>query len=85
MDEWRARLLAEVDEAQRQAREQSAAAELYVRRAMVLACAGIPTAIARQHLLPLVSVADYEQVAGVDHGDQFAMYDRVEQTEACAA
>jgi hypothetical protein len=44
-------------------------AQVYVRRAAVLSCAGIPVAIARQLIMPLVSVADWEDVAGVVHAD----------------
>lgn len=40
---------------------------VYVRRAAVLTCAGMPTAIGRQFVLGLVSEADYEDVAGIEH------------------
>ena len=44
-------------------------AATYQMRAAMLACAGVSTAIAKQFVLPLVSEADYEQVAGIEHGD----------------
>jgi hypothetical protein len=47
----------------------------YRHRAAILACAGEPTAIARQYILPLVSTADYELVAGIDGDDMFALYE----------
>lgn len=50
---------------------------VYVRRAMVLSCAGVPISIARQYELPLVSEADYEHVAGVDHPDPAAVTARL--------
>jgi hypothetical protein len=46
---------------------------LYWRRAAVLSCAGEPTAIARQYVLPLVSVQDWETVASVENDDLFAL------------
>ncbi len=55
---------------------------MYLRRAMVLACAGVPTAIARQYAMPLCDEQDYEHVAGIDYGDQYAMYDQRETPAA---
>jgi hypothetical protein len=47
----------------------------YQRRAMVLTCAGRPTAIAGQFLLPLCSVTSYDEVAGIEKPDMFAEMD----------
>ena len=47
----------------------------YQHRAAIRACAGEPTAIARQYILPLASTADYELVAGIDGDDMFALYE----------
>jgi hypothetical protein len=49
----------------------------YMRRAMVLTCAGRPTAIAGQFLLPLVSKSTYDEVAGIDKPDMFADLEEV--------
>ena len=78
----RVRLVAAIEEKWRRDAEKQRRAELYVRRAMVLGCAGIPTAIARQYLLPMASEKDYEQVAGVDHGDLFVMTEWPEDVAA---
>ena len=78
----RAALLERIDKSLKAQYELHVQSVLYVRRAMVLACAGVPTAIARQYVLPLVDEEDYEQVADVDHGDQYAMYDQRELTAA---
>lgn len=69
VEEERARLLAEIDEALRNALEAHARGYLYVRRAHVLTCAGMPTAIAGRYVLPLVAKAEYDDVAGTDHPD----------------
>lgn len=65
----RKRLLEEVDAALQLAYLEHVRSTVYLRRAAVLSCAGMPTAIARHYELPLVSEADYEHVAGVDHAD----------------
>ena len=72
VDSMRARLVTSIEAKWREDNETAAQAYIYVRRAMVLACAGIPTAIARQYLLGVVNEAEYDDVAGVDHGDLFA-------------
>jgi hypothetical protein len=41
----------------------------------VLSRAGEPTAIAGQHILPLVSAAEYEPMADIDGDDMFALYE----------
>lgn len=79
---YRKELLEEIDSALMLQYEEHVQAVIYVRRAMVLSCAGMPTAIARQFVLPLVSKKDYEDVAGVDHGDKYVMYDRPEPQAA---
>ena len=58
-------------------------AAVYSRRAAVLACAGEPTAIARQFVLPLVSAGNYDEVAGVETMDFFP--DDVDAIELPAA
>lgn len=69
VDAERKLLLAQIDDCLRESLLEYARSEVYVRRAAVLSCAGVPTAIARQYVLPVVSIADYEQVAGIEHGD----------------
>jgi hypothetical protein len=46
-------------------------ATIYVRRAAVLSCAGVPSAIAKQFVLPLVAMCTYDEVAGVETMDFF--------------
>jgi hypothetical protein len=65
----RKKLLAEIDDHLRAAYDDHVRTTVYLRRAAVLTCAGYPTAVARQCVLPLVSEPDYEHVAGVDHPD----------------
>jgi hypothetical protein len=63
VDEERKRVLAEIDDAIVRAMVQHAGDATYQRRACVLACAGVPTAVGRQYVLGLVDVDDYEDVA----------------------
>jgi hypothetical protein len=65
----RKRLLVEIDEHLRAAYEAHVRATVYLRRAAVLTCAGFVTAIGKQIVLPLASEADFDHVAGVEHGD----------------
>lgn len=65
----RVSLLHEIDRHLEQAYRDHVRTTVYQRRAAVLTAAGIPTAIARQNLLPLISEHDYEHVAGIEHGD----------------
>jgi hypothetical protein len=46
-------------------------ADLYKRRAMVLSCSGVATAIARQLMLALVAPLTYDDVAGVETMEMF--------------
>ena len=78
----RRRLLAEIDARLAESYLGYVQGYVYVRRAMVLSCAGLPTAIQKQLFLPLVSKKDYDDVAGVDHGDKFAMYDQRDSVAA---
>jgi hypothetical protein len=71
----RTRLLAKVDATIQAAALDHLQMAIYVRRGCVMACAGSPTAIARQFLMPLVHPADYEDVAGVCHGDPDDAFD----------
>lgn len=66
-DEERKRLIDEIDAHLLCAYKEHVVQVLYVRRAAVLTCAGVPTAIAGQYQLGLVSEADYEDVAGIEH------------------
>lgn len=75
---YRIQLVAEIDLVLRNSLDAHVQAVIYVRRAMVLSCAGFPTAIAKQFVMPLVSKHDWEDVAGVDHGDRYVMYDRAD-------
>jgi hypothetical protein len=50
----------------------------YMRRAMVLTCAGRPTAIAGQFFLPLASCLTYDEVAAIDKPDMFADLEALE-------
>lgn len=79
---YRKQLIEKIDGALRKSLDVHVQAVLYVRRAMVLSCAGFPTAIAKQFVMPLVSKHDWEDVAGVDHGDRYVMYDRPEMKAA---
>lgn len=65
----RERLVIELDAHVFAAYREHVRTTVYQRRAAVLTCAGMPTAIARQNVLPLVSETDYEHVAGIEHGD----------------
>ena len=69
LDAERKRLLAEIDESLSEAYRMHVRVSVYTRRAAVLACAGVTVTLARQHVLPLVSDADYEHIADIDHGD----------------
>lgn len=73
----RARMVAVIDQALTEASLNHSRSVTYRRRAAVLTCAGERTSIGRQFVLPLVSIADYEHVAGIEHGDQYALYDQV--------
>lgn len=61
--------LVEINAAWEEALREYGRGAIYVRRAAVLSCAGVPTRIGKQFVLPLVSAVDYEQVAGIDHPD----------------
>jgi hypothetical protein len=74
----RKRLVREIDVALKKAWMEVWYCLIYTRRAMVLACAGVPTAIAGQFLLPLASVATYDEVAGIDKPDMFADLEPIE-------
>jgi hypothetical protein len=65
----RKRLLLTIDAALKDACLNWAQCEVYQLRAEVLSCAGVPTSIARQLVLPLVAEDEYEDVAGVDRDD----------------
>lgn len=65
----RKRLLAEIDAALETAWRDHVRMSVYQLRASVLSCAGVRTAIGRQHVLPLVDGSEYEHVAGIEHGD----------------
>jgi hypothetical protein len=75
----RQKLLQEIDDALRVAAWSWTQKVMFARRAMVLTCAGIAWPIGSQLVLPLVSYEDYEDIAGIDHGDQYALYDRIEE------
>ncbi len=72
----RKRLIERIDHSLHRQYEAHVQSVIYVRRAMVLSCAGFPTTIARQYMMPLVSEKDYEDVAGIDFGDEYVMYDQ---------
>ena len=78
----RDKLVQQIDAALAESYAEHVQSVVYVRKAMVLSCAGLPRAIARQYLLPLVDEQDFEEVAGIDHGDQYAMYDQREEPAA---
>jgi len=65
----RERLLAEIDAELDAALKRYVRSTIQWRRAAVLTCAGVAVLIDGQHQLPLVSQLDYDQVAGVEHGD----------------
>ena len=65
----RKRVLDEIDEALTTACLSHAQSVNYQRRAVVLSCAGVPTRVGRHFVLNLVSLEDYENVAGIDHPD----------------
>jgi hypothetical protein len=65
----RARLVGLVDDAWMAAAAKHLQAALKLRRAAVLSCAGVMITSPGQAELPLVSEADYEDVAGIEHGD----------------
>jgi hypothetical protein len=67
----RRRLVMEIDAALLTSCVAVMHADLYRRRAMVLSCAGVTTAIARQFVLPLVAPMTYDDVAGVETMDIF--------------
>ena len=66
VDEERKRVIAEIDDAMTQAAVRHAGDIVYQRRAAVLTCSGLPTAIGRQYTLGLVDITDYEDVADPD-------------------
>jgi hypothetical protein len=72
--EERKKRLVEIDEALRAAYQNHVNQVVYQRRAAILACTGEPTAIGRQYMLPLVTGDNYEDVAGIDGSDLFALY-----------
>lgn len=76
--EERRRLVREIDKALKRAWMEVWHAVVYMRRAMVLSCAGIPTAVAGQFMLPLASVSTYDEVAGIDKPDMFADLEPIE-------
>ncbi len=65
----RMRLLALIDAELSKAATKYFAEWLSYRKAAVMSCAGIPTAVGAQYVVPLVSERDYDDVAGVDHPD----------------
>lgn len=65
----RKRLVAEIDATLLDAYRQHVRSWVYVRKAAVMQCAGVDVTIAKARLLPLVSEHDYEDVAGIEHGD----------------
>jgi hypothetical protein len=73
--ETRRKMRARIDEAHVDAYKSHIRRVIYQHRAAVLSCAGEPTAIAGQYILPLVSVVEYELVAGIDGDDMFALYE----------
>jgi len=81
----RKRLVLLIDEMLQQSYNEFVRANLYLRRAAVLTCAGVPIAIDKQYQLPLVSTTDYEQVAGIEHGDPPPRVRRVKAVLPAAA
>ena len=78
----RKQLIDQIDKSIKRQSEQHLQSVIYIRRAMVLACAGVPTAISRQYLLALVDERSHDEIAGIDHGDQYIMYDQREMAQA---
>jgi hypothetical protein len=74
----RKRLVREIDAVLKQAWMEVWYRLTYLRRAMVLTCAGRPTAIAGQFVLALASTATYDEVAGIDKPDMFAEMEPIE-------
>jgi hypothetical protein len=72
--EERKRRLVEIDEALHIAYQNYINQVIYQRRAAILACTGEATAIGKQYMLPLVTGDNYEDVAGIDGTDLFALY-----------
>ena len=68
---FRKQLLQEIDQTLMDRFVEQMRVAVYTRRAAVLSCAGVPTAIARQFVLPLVSAASYDEVAGLETMDFF--------------
>jgi hypothetical protein len=71
----RKRVLEDIDAALKEAWVQRWYRIVYNQRAAVLSCAGTPTAIARQYILPLVAESTHEETAGIDKPDMFAEED----------
>ena len=65
----RAKYTAKIDDVWSLAAVRHAADETYRRRARVLTCTGTPTRIGKQFVLGLVSLEDYEEIAGIEHAD----------------
>jgi hypothetical protein len=65
----RKRLLGDIDAHLHQVYVDYIRAHRYARRAALLTCAGVNTAVQRQYVMPLVDERDYEDVAGVEHPD----------------
>ena len=63
----RLRLLEDIDHELQIAYADHVRSVVYLRRAAVLTCAGVPTAVGRQYALPLVNELDFEDIAGVEH------------------
>jgi hypothetical protein len=74
----RKRLLSEIDLSLQGDWMQAWYLLTYTRRAMVLTCSGVPTAIAKQFFLPLASLSTYDEVAGVEKPDMFAELEPLE-------
>lgn len=72
--EERKKRLADIDQALRVSYQNYINQVIYQRRAAILACTGEPTAIGRQYMLPLVTGDNYDDVAGIDGNDLFALY-----------
>jgi hypothetical protein len=72
--EERKKRLGDIDEALHAAYQNYVNQIVYQRRAAILACTGQATAIGRQYMLPLVTGDNYDDVAGIDGNDLFALY-----------
>jgi hypothetical protein len=68
-DAERKKLVAEINDVWSKAAVKRAADDTYRRFAMVMACTGRPTRLGKQYMLGLVSLQDYEEIAGVIHPD----------------